>query len=96
MADFEKKVSIIEIEVDNEAANAKVNDLTSSIISQKNAIKDNSDEIKSLNKVNKDLEKQAAKGNITQKEANEQIKENTKQASQLEKQNIKIKTTKTN
>jgi hypothetical protein len=90
MADFEKKVSLIEIEVDNEAAKAKVDELSSSILAQKNAVKENNTEIKNLNKTNKDLEKAATAGTISQKKANEQIAENSRRAFELQKTNLKL------
>ena len=48
MADFEKKVSLIEIEVDTATAKKQVDEFSSAIISQKDAIKSNTDEIKTL------------------------------------------------
>lgn len=91
MADFEKKVSLIEIEVDTATANAKVDELSDAINNQTNFIKFNNNEIKGLNKSNAELRKEVAKGTLSQKEANKQIEENTKKAGELEKQNFELK-----
>ena len=53
--DFNKKVTLIEVEVDNKSAIASVDNLTDSILDQKDAIKGNSTEVKGLEKANKDL-----------------------------------------
>lgn len=59
MADFDKKVALIEIDIDQNAAKKSVEDLTDSILSQKDAIKGNTDEIKKLNKGTEEEQKQA-------------------------------------
>lgn len=91
MADFEKKVSLIEVEIDNKAADAALNSLTSSIIAQTDAVKSNADEIKSLEKANKDLQKQVDDGTKTQDEANKAIAENNKRTFEIKKTNASLK-----
>lgn len=61
MADFDKKVALIEIDIDQTAAKKQVDQLTDSIIEQKKAIKDNTDEIKKLNKGTEEEQEQAKK-----------------------------------
>ena len=91
MADFDKKVALIEIEVDNKAAQKEVDSLTSSIIAQKDAVKANTDEIKTLEKTNKDLQKQVTDGTKTQKQANKEIAENKKRSFEIKKVNESVK-----
>ena len=91
MADFEKQVSLIEVDVDVTQAKKDVDDLTSSILAQKDAVKSNSDEIKQLEKANKDLQKEVKDGNKTQQEANKEIAENQKRAFELKKVNENLK-----
>ena len=91
MGDFDKKVALIEIEVDNKAAQKEVDSLTSSIIAQKDAVKANTDEIKTLEKTNKDLQKQVTDGTKTQKQANKEIAENKKRSFEIKKVNESVK-----
>ena len=91
MADFDKKVALIEIQVDNKAANKEVESLTGSIIAQTDAVKANSDEIKKLDKANKELQDQVAKGTKTQKQANEEIAVNNKRSFEIKKTNAALK-----
>ena len=87
MSDFEKKVGIIEVDVDYTQAQKAVADFTDSIIDQKNTIASNNAEIKSLNKANAELEKQVKKGNLSFDEANKEIEENAKRVNNLKKEN---------
>ena len=87
MSDFEKKVGIIEVDVDYTQAQKAVADFTDSIIDQKNTIASNNAEIKSLNKANSELEKQVKKGNLSFDEANKEIEENAKRVKNLKKEN---------
>lgn len=89
--DFNKKVSLIEIEVDNSAAKARVEELTSAILMQKKEVKKNADEIKDLNKENKSLADQVKKGEISQKDATKAIEENNKKITQNEKANFSLR-----
>jgi hypothetical protein len=91
MADFEKKVALIEIEVDNAAAISAVDKHTKSIIEQQDAIKDNNDAVKALNKANQELEKQVKDGTKTQEEATAEIIENNKKVETLKKANFGLK-----
>lgn len=59
MADFQKKVALIEIDIDQAEATKQVENLTDSIVSQKKAIKENTDEIKKLSKGTEEEKKQA-------------------------------------
>jgi hypothetical protein len=88
MSEFDKKVSIIEIEVDNAAAQKKVEEMTSAILRQKDAIADNNKEIKDLNKANADLEKQVKAGTKTQEEANKEIQQNKDRVLELKRENM--------
>lgn len=91
MADFEKKVTLIEVDVDVASAKKDVEGLTSSILAQKDAIKANTDEIKALEKQNKSLQKEVEDGTKSQEEANKQIAENSKRSFELKKQNELVK-----
>lgn len=88
--DFNKKVTLIEVEIDNEASLANVDRLSGAIIDQKNAVKTNNDEIKSLNKTNADLSKQVKEGTTTQEKAGKQIQANNKQVGELKKSNLAL------
>lgn len=96
MADFEKKVGLIEIEIDNAAALKQVDALTLAIADQKNTIKANTAEIKALEKANSDLEKEVKKGTMSQEEAAAVMQENSVQIKQLTianaKENDQLKT----
>lgn len=79
MADFDKKVALIEIEIDQKAALKQVDQLTLAIVQQKKTVKENTAEIKGLEKANLDLGKAVKQGTISQAEANAQIEENDKE-----------------
>ena len=59
MADFEKQVSLIEVDVKTIEAKKQVEDLTRSIIDQNNSVKNNTTQIKQLEK---DLQKPCPNG----------------------------------
>jgi len=88
--DFNKKVTLIEVEVDQGAALANVDKLSKAIIGQKDAVKINNDEIKSLNKTNQDLSKSVKEGNTTQKEATKQTEQNNKKVKELKTSNLAL------
>ena len=90
MADFEKKVSLIEVDVDVTGAKKDVDSLTLSIIEQKDAVKANTAQIKALEDENKNLQKEVKKGNVTQKEANETLVNNSKNIKDLKLQNASL------
>lgn len=90
MADFEKKVTLIEIEIDQGAAISDVDKLSSAIIEQKKAVKENNEEIKELNKTNSNLTKEVKAGTVTQDEASKQIKENSEKVTELTKKNLNL------
>jgi len=83
MADFEKKVGLIEVQIDNAAALKQVDALTLAIADQKNTVKANAAEIKALEKANADLEKAVKAGTTTQDEASAAIKENEAEIKRL-------------
>jgi uncharacterized protein YqgC (DUF456 family) len=89
MADYEKKVGLIEIQIDNAAALQQVDALTLAIADQKNTIKANTSEIKALEKANAELEKEVKKGTMTQDEAAAVIKANQSEIKQLTLANAK-------
>lgn len=89
--DFNKKVTLIEVEVDNKSAIASVDKLTGSILDQKDAIKDNTTEVKDLEKANKDLGEQVKKGSITQDEAAKKTEQNKGKIKELNKANENLK-----
>lgn len=89
--DFNKKVTLIEVEVDNKSAIASVDKLTDSILDQKDAIKDNTTEVKDLEKANKDLGDQVKKGSITQDEAAKKTELNKGKIKELNKANENLK-----
>jgi len=91
MGDFETKVTLIKIDVDQEASKREVEKLTGVIIAQTDAVKANNDEISSLNKENKELQKQVKAGTITQEEASKAIAENNKRAFEIKKTNAAVK-----
>lgn len=91
MADFEKKVGLIQVDIDNAAAQKQVEKLTSRIIENKDALKDNNAAIRDLNKSNKELETEVKKGTKTEKEASDQIIKNNKQINDLEKANFSLR-----
>lgn len=90
MADFEKKVTLIEVEIDQGAAIKEVDKLSDAIIEQKKVVKDNNEEIKDLNKTNQDLTKQVKAGTITQEEASKQTKRNSEKVTELTKKNLNL------
>lgn len=90
MADFEKKVTLIEVEVDQKAAIKEVDKLTGSIIDQKNAVQENNNEIKDLNKANKDLASEVKKGTKTQEEASKETQANKQRIDDLKKSNLSL------
>jgi hypothetical protein len=87
MADFEKSVSLIEVDVDLAQAQKDVENLTSAILDQKDAVKANTDEIKDLEKQNKELQKEVKTGTKTQEEANTAITENQKKVKEIKTAN---------
>lgn len=91
MADFEEKVTLIKIEIDQEASFREVDRLTKAIIDQKNKVSSNNDSIKTLNETNKELAKQVKKGTITQEKSTEKTKENSKQIDDLRKKDLNLK-----
>jgi hypothetical protein len=91
MADFEKKVTLITVDIDQEASFKKVDELTGAIIKQKTVIAENNTEIKALNKENADLSKQVAAGTISQDKAAKSIENNTKKVDDLRKKDINLK-----
>ncbi len=89
--DHSKKVALIEIDIDNKAAQEEMKKLSLLIIEQSDAVKDNNTAISSLNKANKDLEAQAKAGTITQKQAGEEIVNNNKKILDLKTANLSLK-----
>lgn len=83
MADYDKKVSLIEIEVDTESAIKEVNSLTLAIADQQNKVKNTTKEIKNLEKTNEELGKEVKKGTISQEEASKSIKKNEDEIKRL-------------
>lgn len=90
MADFEKKVSLIEIEVDNSAAMAEVDRLTTSILNQKKQVQDNNEAIKAYNQANKDAAKALKEGVISLEDYTHVTEQNTKAVQNLQKQNLAL------
>jgi len=90
MADFEKKVSIIEIEIDNKAATAEVDKLTTAILDQKKQISDNTKAIKDYEAANKAAAKALNEGTISLEDYNEVTDKNTKAVQSLQKQNLSL------
>lgn len=91
MADFEKKTTLITVDIDQEASEKAVDSLTNAIIDQKTAIQDNNKTIKELNSTNKELEKQVKSGVISQESANKQIIDNNNKVKELTKTNFSLK-----
>lgn len=90
MADFEKKVSIIEIEIDNKAAMADVERFTTAILDQKKQISDNTNAIKAYEAANKEAAKALNAGTISLEDYNEVTDKNTKSVQSLQKQNLAL------
>ena len=89
--DFNKREVLIEIEVDSKAAEKNVENLTSSIIDQQTAIKQNTEQIKDLEKANKSLDDEVKKGTKTQEQANKELVDNSKSIKDLKVQNAGLK-----
>lgn len=88
---YDKVVRLIEVEIDNKAAQRATDSFTDKIIDQQKAVKENNEAIRDLNSENKNLEKQVKKGEITQAQASKAIDENNKKSKELTKQNFSLK-----
>ena len=91
MADFEKQVSLIEVDIDVAQAKKEVDELTLNILNNTKAVKANSDEIKTLEKTNKSLSDEVKKGKKTTEEVNKEYLKNEKAISELTVQNAALK-----
>ena len=91
MAEFDKKVVLIEIEVDNSAATKAVDKLTNAIIEQNDAIAGNNDEIKVYNASNKEIEKQVKAGAMSQGQATAAINANNDKIKAAKLSNASLK-----
>jgi hypothetical protein len=91
MADFNKKVTLIEVDIDNDAAIAAVERSTNALLAEQSALKKNNEQIKELEKSQKDINKEQEKGIITSKEAEKLRNQNAKQIETLKKSNLNLK-----
>lgn len=90
-SDFNKKVTLIQVDIDNDAAIADVDKLTNALLAEQSALKKNNDEIKALEKSQKEINKEQEKGLITSKEASKLRKQNVNQVETLKKSNLNLK-----
>ena len=85
MTDFNKKSTLIQVDVDNDKAIAAIEKSTNSLLSQQAALKQNNAAIKELEKSNKELNKEVKKGGEDGEKASKSIKKNETQISLLTK-----------
>ena len=91
MADFEKKVALIQVDIDSSDAEKEVEKLSELILNQKKAISDNNAGIKDLNKSTSELTKGVKEGTISYEESSKAIDDNEKEVRELQKANLKLK-----
>lgn len=90
MADFEKKTTLFDVNVDVSSAEKSVESLTDAILKNKDAASENKKEIKELEKANKDLEKQVKDGTKTSEQANAEASKNKDRIDNLKKSNFAL------
>ena len=83
--DFNKKVTLIEIQIDNAHAIKEADKLSDAIVEQGEHIKETSEAIKDLEKQNKELNEEVKKGTKTTGEANKAIDSNVDKILALKK-----------